>query len=83
MLFRSEQNRGREGYSRAEQRERREREGGKEGIKLRRMQKIEKLKVETTRSTNAMERLEIKSKCGKKVDAKGRKISYSVYQYSR
>ena len=34
------------------------------------MQKREKLKVETTRSTNAMERLEIKSKCGKKVEAK-------------
>ena len=41
------------------------------------MQKIEKLKVETTRSTNAMERLEIKSKCGKKVEAKGQKIFLS------
>ena len=50
--------------------ETREREGGKEGIKLRRMQKIEKLKVETTRSRYAMERLEIKSKCGKKAEAK-------------
>ena len=41
------------------------------------MQKIEKLKVETTRSTNAMERLEIKSKCGKKVEANERKIFLS------
>ena len=41
------------------------------------MQKREKLKVETTRSTNAMERLEIKSKCDKKVEAKGQKIFLS------
>ena len=35
------------------------------------------MKVETTRSTNAMERLKIKSKCEKKVEAKGQKIFLS------